>query len=51
MYGGAEKANAATSHQRALRDNQVFLQKPETRAISIYSSTLPILLIPSLSFI
>lgn len=38
MYGGAEKANAATRYQRALCDNQVFLQKPE---ISIYFSTLP----------
>lgn len=29
MYGGAEKANAATSYKRALCDIQVFLQRPE----------------------
>lgn len=29
MYGGAEKANAATSYKRALCDIQVFHQRPE----------------------
>lgn len=38
MYGGAEKANAATSHQRALHDNRVFLQRPELFPYILLSS-------------